>query len=48
MLRIYELHPLPEQMQESFYGKALIHVDEDGTETFHFKKSRWRIKTFVV
>lgn len=39
MLRIYELHPLPEQMQESFYGKALVYVDKDGTETLYSYKT---------
>lgn len=39
MLKIYELHPLPEQVQESFYGKALVYVDEDGTETLYSYKT---------
>lgn len=35
MLEIYELRPTREQGQESFYGKALVHIDEDGTETLY-------------
>ena len=35
MIEIYELRPTREQGQESFYGKALVHVDEDGTETLY-------------
>lgn len=32
---IYELRPTREQGQESFYGKVLVYVDEDGTETLY-------------
>lgn len=28
----YDLKPLPEQNQKSFYNKAVVKVDEDGTE----------------
>lgn len=42
MLEIYELRPTREQNQESFYGKALVHIEEDGTETL------WGIKALVV
>lgn len=31
-VKSYELKPLPEQNQQSFYGKAIVEVDEDGTE----------------
>ena len=34
-IEIYELRPTREQGQESFYGKALVYVDEDGTETLY-------------
>ena len=34
-IEIYELRPTREQNQESFYGKALVHIDEDGTETLY-------------
>lgn len=33
MSKIYELHPI--QNQKSFYGKALVKVDENGTETLY-------------
>ena len=32
---IYELRPTREQNQESFYGKALVYIEEDGTETLY-------------
>ena len=55
MLEIYELRPTREQGQESFYGKALVHIEEDGTETLYSyntpiisKKTKRTIKTFVV
>ncbi len=31
-IRGYELKPLPEQNQKSFYNKAMVEVDEEGTE----------------
>lgn len=34
-IEIYELRPTREQGQESFYDKALVYVDEDGTETLY-------------
>jgi hypothetical protein len=33
MSKIYELHPT--QNQKSFYGKALVKVENDGTETLY-------------
>lgn len=33
MLKTYELHPT--QNQKSFYGKAIVKVDENGTETLY-------------
>lgn len=33
MLKTYELHPA--QNQKSFYGKAIVKVDENGTETLY-------------
>lgn len=32
MLNIYELKPLPEQNQKSFYNKAYVKIDEDNTK----------------
>lgn len=33
MLKIYELHPT--KNQKSFYGKAIVKVEDDGTETLY-------------
>ena len=30
--RVYELIPLPEQNQKSFYGKAKVYITENGDE----------------
>lgn len=35
MSKIYELTPATEQNQASFYGKAKVVVEEDGTETLY-------------
>ena len=35
MSKIYELTPTENQNQESFYGKAKVVVEEDGTETLY-------------
>lgn len=33
MPKLYELKPLPEQNQKSFYGRACVIIYDDGTET---------------
>lgn len=35
MQQHYELRPTREQNQASFYGKAIVYVDDDGTETLY-------------
>lgn len=35
MSKIYELTPTAGQNQESFYGKAKVVIEEDGTETLY-------------
>lgn len=35
MSKIYELTPVAEQNQTSFYGKAKVVIEEDGTETLY-------------
>lgn len=35
MSKIYELTPTANQNQNSFYGKAKVTVEEDGTETLY-------------
>ena len=35
MKKIYELTPTTGQNQESFYGKAKVVIEEDGTETLY-------------
>lgn len=32
---MYELKPLPEQNQKSFYNKAVVRVDKDGTQKLY-------------
>lgn len=35
MSKIYELKPSEFQNQKSFYGKALVKIEDDGTETLY-------------
>lgn len=32
---IFDLKPLPEQKQKSFYGKAEVHLLDDGTQVLY-------------
>jgi hypothetical protein len=34
-MRTFELIPLPEQNQKSFYGKAKVEIDDSGNETLY-------------
>lgn len=35
MTKYYELLPLPEQNQKSFYGKAQVRINDDGTQDLY-------------
>lgn len=34
-MQTFELKPLPEQNQKSFYGKAQVRIDDDGTQVLY-------------
>lgn len=34
-MQIFDLKPLPEQNRKSFYGKAEVRIDDDGTQVLY-------------
>lgn len=34
-MQTFELKPLPEQNQKSFYGKAQVRINDDGTQVLY-------------